>query len=719
MTRIRFTLPISLIIILIFTTACGSKTDTAPKPIQSSTQNSDQPASPVVTSTPAKIPAAPYSLAQLYDARVASGEWSAGEGLVQLLGMYTGSAKAGQVLGSAEVTDFELTGLIDLADRYLADNPSGTIRDEVLKQVNQLRVPLDTLASISVKSSRLDGNLLHFASLIKPSNRELPVADTITCQRLWETGFTSATAQCFQYDVTTVAGTEIKFYYPNWWAADDPRLVRIEPMFQAAELAVRKYNALGPNPLPPTTLVVTELQRIDPDTHLLRADVLAFTSWYTDPSLACYVGLFPGMFTRIDTAQDQQIVAHEMFHCYQAANLFNQSRGPEFPSTRWWVEGSAEFFSNYTYPNVNYEHQWLRQLNIAMVDGTSLTTWEYKANFFFQYLENRPDLGAPGILRLLQSMPTAHGSGNDAQLAALSAFPDMNNIFHQFVREVADQHVLDSDGSVIPLVIPVNSISITEPTAGGDTFATQAFAVDIRNIIYPEHFDYNLSSSIVGSPGMVSMRKSSTPQSWADVPSRVEANCGGANYLLVESQTGPSESNAYEVRMNTTSTPGTGQCSCLVGRWNMDNTSYLTHLNGLMLQAAPGLIKYTAIDGEMTAEFTSGGQVNQSIDALNILAEMSVTGLPIQNLVVAMDGTSTAGYTVTNNSITFTSVESHLTISTSLNGEALATGTPSDYLSSGPLGTGAGYVCSENTLTLTPTYPNYTNLPPLTFSKEP
>ena len=179
---------------------------------------------------------------------------------------------------------------------------------------------------------------------------------------------------------------------------------------------------------------------------------------------------------------------------------FNQSRGPLFSSTRWWVEGSAEFFSNYTYPNVNYEHQWLRQLNIAMVDGTSLTTWEYKANFFFQYLENRPDVGVPGILRLLQSMPTAHGSGNDAQLAALSAFPDMNNIFHQFVREVADQHVFDSNGSIIPLVIPVNSISITEPTAGGDAFASQAFAVDIRNIIYPEHFDYNLSSSIVGPP---------------------------------------------------------------------------------------------------------------------------------------------------------------------------------------------------------------------------
>ena len=59
--------------------------------------------------------------------------------------MYTGSSKAGQVLGSAEVSDFELTGLLDLADRYLADNPSGTIHDELLKQVNQLRVPLDTL----------------------------------------------------------------------------------------------------------------------------------------------------------------------------------------------------------------------------------------------------------------------------------------------------------------------------------------------------------------------------------------------------------------------------------------------------------------------------------------------------------------------------------------------------------------------------------------------
>ena len=317
-------------------------------------------------------------------------------------------------------------------------------------------------------------------------------------------------------------------------------------------------------------------------------------------------------------------------------------------------------------------------------------------------------------------MPTAHGSGNEAQLAALSAFPNMNTIFHQFVEAVVDQNVIDSNGSALPLVVPYNPVSITEPTGtDGDTFATEAFAVDIRQIIYPEHFDYNLTSRIVGSPGQVSMRKASSPQTWADIPSRIEANCGGANYILVESQTGPSTDNAYEVHVNTTSTPGTGLCSCLVGSWKLDNTSYLSHLNNLVEQAAPGLIKYTAVTGDLLVEFTSTGQINQTIGGMTLDADMSVTGLPIQKMVVIMDGTSTAGYLVTNNAISFTSMESHFSISTTLNGSPLTTGTPSDYISSGPLGTGAGYVCNENSLTLTPTYPNYTNLPPLIFTREP
>src|SRR5512133_1276283 len=214
----RVTLAFVLGFTLLLITACGSKTADAPAPAQSATQN--QLNSPTITSTQAPVPAAPYSLAQLYQARVSSGEWTAGEGLVQLLGMYTGSSQANQVLAGAVVSDNELTGLMDLADRFLVENPSGALHDEVQKQVNQLVAPLDLLPLYSQKGTLVRGSSPHLASVTQPSHQAIPSADTVRCSRLWEDGFSSTTPLlCFEYAVSTVAGTEIRMYYPNWWAA--------------------------------------------------------------------------------------------------------------------------------------------------------------------------------------------------------------------------------------------------------------------------------------------------------------------------------------------------------------------------------------------------------------------------------------------------------------------------------------------------------------------
>jgi hypothetical protein len=85
---------------------------------------------------------------------------------------------------------------------------------------------------------------------------------------------------------------------------------------------------------------------------------------------------------------------------------------------------------------------------------------------------------------------------------------------------------------------------------------------------------------------------------------------------------------------------------------------------------------------------------------------------------MTMSGTSSADYLAEEGNLHYTSVESHLTLSTAINGQVLTSASPSDYFSSGPLGTGATYSCSDDTLILTPVYPNYSNLPPLTFTRQ-
>jgi hypothetical protein len=690
---------IILVILLLFSTGCNL----------SSVKSTPTAAAPLST--------VPLSLAQLYRQNIQSGRWTEGQGLVELLGMYTGSSKAAAALGNSSIDDFELTGLMRLAADYLVAHPTDSLHDQLQHQVSLLEAPLDKIINFSQKGS-LSSTAGGMASLSLPVLPSLLPGDQATCQDLWANGFTSSTpVVCFEYDDQTVGATPIRLFYPSWWAPGDPQRVRLEPLLQAAVLAVRTFNAYGPDPLPAVTLVVTELPGTDPVTLTRSADLLAMAVPVGTSPMNCYVGIFPSLFTKT-VAQSQQALAHEMFHCYQYQNLHAQEHNPARSATAWWVEGSAEYFSNVVYPDVNYEWRWLGDLSAAMQDS-NLFTWEYKAFIFFQYLENRPDVGTNGVLSLLRLMPSTVGSGVDQQMAMLTAYPNMQAIFHEFGEAVGDQGVLDSASGhpPIPLDVPTQPDSITEVTPG-NIFGMGPFTLDFREIIFPKGQDYAVNVATHGDPGLGSARLEDTPHAWGPLPDTVLAGCDDVSYLLMVTQVYATTDVPYEYELHAAAHPSTDQCSCLTGTWLMDDTSYLTHLNGLIAQAASGTVNYTSVDGSDLVKFTSDGHVEQQLTNLVINADMNVSGLAPQTLVISMDGSSNAGFTAVEGQLTYTGVEGNIALTTLLNNQPLTT-SMGDYFSSGPLGTGATFICSNNSLTLVPIYPGYSNLPPLTFSRQP
>ena len=703
-----------LMLLLLASTACNSKPATAQPTAPPATASPVPAASPSPTPTPAALPAIPLSLPELYRARLKAGDWSEGQGLVDLLGLYTGSSTAQVVLGKYTVSDFELTGPLRMADQYLAANPTGPLHDEIQKQVNLLVAPLPQLERFSRKGS-LSAVSIQLDSLSRSSQPDARLGDQAECQSLWADGFTSTTPViCFEYAQQIVNGTSIRLYFPAWWAADDPNRARLAPLLQAAALATQTFNAYGP-PLPPTTLVVTELAGTDPDTGRRNANLLAMAVPVGTAPLNCYVGVFPSLFTKT-VEQSQQALAHEMFHCYQYQNLSAQEHGPLRSATEWWVEGSAEYFSNVVYPAVNFEYRWLSDITAEMVANSSLFSWSYKAFIFFQYLENRPGSGTSGVLALLRALPTTPGSGVDRQTAAMSAYPNMDTVFHGFAEAVADQNIIDTDHSPIPLEIPYGD-EVDEVTPG-DIFGPDPFSVDIRLVVFPQNFNYDVITTITGLPGQVSARQENGPKVWEPMPSQVVNSCVEPHYIVVVTQTGSNPTNTYEALVHVTSFPGTSLCSCLTGRWLMDDASYLTHLNGLIAQSAPGTVNYTDVQGEVLLEFMTGGQLTQQINALTISADVTSPGVAAQQLVIKMDGSTSSGFEELNGTLNWLNIHSQLTLSTTLNGQALGTSIPTDYLSDGPLGTGASYDCSDNDLTLTPIYPHYTDLPPLSFTRQ-
>jgi hypothetical protein len=661
----------------------------------------------------------PQSLAELYQTRLAAGDWTEGQGLVNLLGLYTGSATEQEAIGNHAVSEFELTGLMRMADQYLVANPSGDLHDEIQKQVDLLVAPIDQLQRFSRPGNQA-GEGTHDANLILPSQSETPTGDQAQCQSLWAEGFRSTTPViCFEYSERNVSGTDIWLYYPSWWPDDEPKRAYLISILEGAATAVSDYNAYGPNPLPPVSMVVTELPGYHPGTTVRDNTLMAVARSFEFPAMDCYVGLFPYLFT-FTQLQTEQAVAHEMFHCYEYKNLPEQVSGPASSATDWWVEGAAEYFSNVVYPGVNLEHQWLNQLPLIMRDQRSLFTWSYKSNIFFQYLENRPELGRNGILQLLRSMPV---SGNQTeQTVALATFPNMDHIFHDFALAIADQSIMDTNGSSIRFEVPTQVLtSFGSEATPGSSFYAPRFVVEIWPITFARGLDFSLTLTINTGPGLNDTRSVSTPGAWSALPGTLSTSCLEGSYYLVMTQTSVPEPNQYDVLLRADSRPAANECdTCLVGTWRMDLPSYLTHLNALISRAAPDLV-YTDIDGTVLAEFTPEMSVTQTIDNLSVSAQMDVAGLGLQQFSFIMTGSSDATYTLARNRITYLSFSDDIDVTTILNGQSMAAPTEADYMSSGPLGTGATYTCSGNTLNLTPRYenPDFNDLPALLFNREP
>jgi hypothetical protein len=703
------TLFVLLMIIVLISIACSlpGSVSTATKAV---TPGADTPAPTAVPT--AAVPSEPLSLVQLYEARLKAGDWTEGEGLEQLLGMYTDPTQSTDPVGSYTLKDEELTGLLRTADQYLANNPNDQYHDAVQKQVNLLVPPLDKLDLFSKKHNLTA--VSHLASL-NPST----TTDTPDCQDLWVNGFDSTPIPCFEFNEQTVDGTTVRLYYPSTWPATDPRRARLVPIVQAAARAVHIFNGYGPNPLPPVTMVITELAWMNQDTHLRDTNLHGLAVRGNSSSLSCYVGLFPSLLG-FSVEQMQQGVAHEMFHCYQYQNLSAQERSSAHAENDWWVEGSAEYFSNVVYPTANFEQRDMNEL-VDHIKYDNLFEWKYKAYIFFQYLENRPDFGGnAGILNLLRNMPTAPGTGYAEQAAALAGYRNMGVIFQEFGQALADQNVIDLDHNPIHYTLPMTADDTVEVIPDGSILGGAPFTIYINRVVFPRNFNYNLTVTTQHEPGQAGARLESSPRAWAPLPSPVNAGCDDVNYLVVVTNTNPdlNTENGFEYFLRVTSQPVVSAiCDCLRGDWLLDDSTYLTHLNAIIDQAAPGTVDYQSITGSDILTFSQYGNITQALDQLDINAEMHVQGMPAQTLAISMNGTSDANYTAAEGNLTFSDYEANLVIATSLNGQPLSV--PNSDFARGPLGSGATFVCADDTLTLTPIYPNYHDLPPLTFTRQP
>jgi hypothetical protein len=125
-----------------------------------------------------------------------------------------------------------------------------------------------------------------------------------------------------------------------------------------------------------------------------------------------------------------QSIAHELAHCVQYVNYFDQM-SVDLAFSSWWVEGSAEFLSDWVYPDFDYEDRFNGFLD-TVSEFRPILIMEYSNYIFFQsmYLNNGSDINI--IKRFFASMPTS--GTRDEQLRALSEFDRVDEIFETVLK---------------------------------------------------------------------------------------------------------------------------------------------------------------------------------------------------------------------------------------------------------------------------------------------
>jgi hypothetical protein len=552
--------------------------------------------------SPTAEPPRPFSsLMANLKARVAAGEWTEEQGLVTTMKFVAGESSAADLTAPGKkIRSYEGSAVVRAAAAYLRNGSDAATKTELQRLITLIFPDPDRLDKYSTPAPAAAGGTGAVSAR--------PRAQTTDCAALWAEGFPDgSTATCFQTRSITVAGKIYRLYVPANLPAGDARAALADVIMEAVQTAVNKFATFGP--MPPANMVITELPGVDRH-GAVDLDLLAATITLTRDA-PCRMALFPSLVASgLNVAEVQQTIAHELFHCFQYQDYFEKmwvGQGID----DWWIEGTAEFFSNVAYPAVNYEYRWLPDFDWDSRDH-SLVEIDYPDSLFFQYMENRGGDGS--VLDLMGGMPASGGQAE--QLQALARVRGMRDLFRDFAKAYMDHTIQDTGGGEVPVqpesgqpIVLDHSASIDKPI--------HDFVVERMLLRLPANNRALLHQ--VGAAGLaIDTRPTGTHGGWSPLPERLQG-CSERNLLWVAtSAAGDGGAQDYQIQAQVEHDDAA--CDpCLVGRWQLDNMSmwnaFETFIAATAQQLRPTLQSF---DGQAIVEFTNDGQGTNGYEGFDL-----------------------------------------------------------------------------------------------------
>ncbi len=561
--------------------------------------------------TEEEIPLTITSYMALLRRHMDSGLWTEGEGLVQLMRLVTGEVRMADIPDANLVVGSEITGIIRWASEYAADpasdpNAAAELTD-LLGRLAPSQEVLDAISSPAETGSQ-PNNGLYYASL--------RYDDTISsdCQNLVLSGFDRTyipADNCYVYQERMHNGHSYRLYYPRAWVGDASHTAYIENTLEALVASATVYGVLGT--FEDINAMVSLIPYVDDtEDEVTNAFQLSFRS-----GEACPITLMPVMNEEED-AGFKQIVAHEAFHCFQE---WNMNMLP-YEAHAWWIEGSAEYFSNYVYPSANHEQDYLLEFDVDSAT-TPLMDMDYQNYIFFQYLAN--ELGVNSVLDILERVSTAPSA------SGLAGYAEMEDLFQDFVVVYLSKGVADEDGSTYRVRVPAVS-GTKQIEAGTISLDTKAFTATRYLMVYGEGDEYH--QTVPESPlhDAVLTPEQRDYNAWRELPEEISGTCEDpVSYTLAFTTTESTAALSIDVESD-----GLAACdACVVGTWRLENDSMEAFLDQLVAStpaAIPGGFSLE-ISGNEYYQFLEDGTVFTRRDGFTFSVNVSAYGITATEVI--------------------------------------------------------------------------------------
>ncbi len=610
---------ITIILLIAVGMACSTQGDNTQN--NPSTDNAGDGAAPTPTATltaPTNTPLPeeessefgelpPMTFEEILAVGVDSGNWTEGEGLAQILKYFVGEIPQDSISGVSEVEELAGTGIIRLAGDYLNQpDIDPEIRAEIERLLNIMFPPQEVLDAISRQRSAAPSNEL------ASSQPMLPRQTQAACQDLAGNGYENNASfldTCYFYEEREIDGNILRIYYPDWWQGDEGREEVVAHTFDAMADGAILYSSFSDLTFKNVNLIFAIAQ---------NGTTNGSQAYFDTENQACPVTMFPRAAESYSIQVYKQIVAHEMFHCVQDWSFPNTA---PYGTHKWWLEGTAHYFSNLVYPEANREWTVLNWFDYLSTTEP-IFNFTYENFAFFQFMGNKY---SPEVLIDILKRVSAAG-GQASQERVLAEVQGMDTNFNRFVVEFLSSGIQDSGGMKIKSSNSYSTDQRAIEEKGPVKFTIQPFVAMRFKVDYKQEKRFlqkELTQDEAQFSGVEDKLRGDI-NSWSDLPPEIRSECKkDVRYLYAITSVKDSYVN-YDIDVTLAEK---AECDpCLLGTWDVDPESYEAFMERIMEQVdTGGMVIDLKIGGHQYLQFVVEGKIYSQRDDFTITINDQVT----------------------------------------------------------------------------------------------